>query len=451
MPKISELTAATTVGSGDTMVVVQAGATKRAPVSALTGWARGVVGSDDTLAVLGGTKTVDATTGKITITIPSSSGGGTGSDPNTIRPEDAGASVGTGGDDNAAMLAAMAKLGPRKRLVLSDSVTYRHSSVLTDLVSGVQANGYTIEGGGKLLATAASASALRLRGNDVTLRDFTKDKTPGTTRYDPYEAQNIVLDGCLNLELFDVCSMRGTGTGFFMTRIDGMEAHRLRVIDTLADGIHMTGGTKNAKVVDPRIWWAGDDGVAAVGYTGGSDPGQLQNIDVIRPVVLGSKAGRGVAALGVTNYRCYGGTIEDTFAAGVYVASETYGGNSVGAVNGVMIHDMKIRKANRNTDPNLVAGAVDHGAVLISTQVGTNTNITLERFDTYDTRPAAPWEVAVITSAGCTVSNVLLRDFRFHGRAGNTWYQGTASTGTATNVVRLLPWEKFGTTAATLA
>ena len=147
--------------------------------------------------------------------------------------------------------------------------------------------------------------------------------------------------------------------------------------------------------------------------------------------------------------------VDDTFAAGVYVANETYGTNPIHGVTNVKFRGRNtVRRANRNTDPAGVASPVDHGAVLVSSQRDgvTNSDILFEGFEIYDTRPAAPWEVGVIAHDG-TNSNVTFRNFRFHNRIGNTWYIGANATdgGVNTGVNRYTPWEKYSNTAATLA
>jgi len=363
-----------------------------------------------------------------------------------ITPEQYGA-VGDGvTNDAVALQAALNALTPGATLYLGPGKTYVHTTVLT---TPANVDYYTIAGAGRLLATNQTSSALIVKGNFVSLLGFTKEKTATTVRQDPYAAQNIVTDGCDNLYINDVTSIGGSGTGFFITRCTNFRLVRLRVENTLADGIHMTGGSSNGIVIDPRVRQAGDDGVSVVSYVGGSDGGMCQNIDVINPVVLGSKAGRGVTCVGGTNIRFYNITIEDTFAAGVYIANETYGNNPIHPVTNILVSGGTIRKANRNTDPNGVAGPVDHGSVLISSQRDgvTNTGITIEGLECYDTRSNVPWEVGIIASDG-TNTNIIIRNMTFiNGPA--TYYAGANATngGVNSNITRY-GWTRITTASA---
>ena len=364
-----------------------------------------------------------------------------------ITPEMYGA-VGDGvTDDQTALQAALNALVPGATLYIGPGRTYAHSG---QLLTPTTVNGYTIGGGGRLLATNLNNSALRVRGNNVTIQGITVEKTASTTRTDPYESQLLVCDGCQDLRLIEVEAIGGSATGMFLTRLNRFLVARCRVENTLADGIHMTGGSQNGLVLDPRVRLAGDDGVSVVSYVAGSDGGMCKFIDVINPVVLGSKAGRGVTCVGGEDIRFINIFTDDTFAAGVYIASETYGGNTIYAVARVLVSGGTVRRANRNTDPNGVAGPVDHGAVLISAQVAayTNTDVMVENLEIFDTRPAAPWECSVMAGGGNNL-RITLRNITMNGRAGNTWYLAAWNAGTNTTITRLEPWLKYTPTQTT--
>lgn len=334
----------------------------------------------------------------------------------TIRPEDFGANVGTGGDDTAALQAAWAALAPGKRLVTTKGKTYRHSVVLDDMARGQ----YVIEGAGRFLATDINNSAVKVHGQGVMLRDVVFEKATATTRVDPYEAQLLVCYAG-DLEVDGILCRGGTGTGMFVTGVDGFEFTDVRIDNTMADGIHMTGGTSNGVVKNAYVTQAGDDGVSVVSYVGGSDPGMCRNIKVVRPLVHGSKAGRGVTCVGGQNIWFTDIDVDDTFAAGAYFANETYGNNPIHPFTLVRLIGGHIRRANRNTDPSgLNTTNIDHGSIMVSSQRATdtagqpivNSDLIVEGVTSYDTRANCPWDLGVLSSGG-TNKDMIFRDLKF--------------------------------------
>lgn len=330
--------------------------------------------------------------------------GGTTSDPNIIYVESQ-----TGSTDQARLTAAWAKLGPGKVLKLRDGATYVQTAVLTDGGRG----GYTIEGRATIQATNPAAASIRVDGDNVTWRNWRHQVVNRGTRLDTYNSEANLIFGD-NFSAFNCISEGGAATGWFLTGSIGFRLILCSALDTFADGFHITGGSSDGTVILPYAKEVGDDGVAIVSYTIGYNPGRCSNIEVIRPTVHGSRAGRGITCVGGNNVRFFDIDVDDTFAAGVYIANETYGSTPIMEVNDILVSGGRIRRANRNTDPNNLANPVDHGSILVSSQRSgvTNRRVTIEGLSIYDTRRTAPWEVGCLAGAGNN-DGITFRDLRF--------------------------------------
>lgn len=93
-----------------------------------------------------------------------------------------------------------------------------------------------------------------------------------------------------------------------------------RVRNTLADGIHHTGGSTHITVTGCHTDTTGDDGIAVVSYQ--SDGAICSDITISGNTVVQSKA-RGIAVVGGQGVQVTGNTVRATKSAGIYVAQET--------------------------------------------------------------------------------------------------------------------------------
>jgi len=113
---------------------------------------------------------------------------------------------------------------------------------------------------------------------------------------------------------------RGQGAGdlFVYNSHDGIIEGNT-VSYTWADGIHLTGGSRNIDVSGNRVDHAGDDGIATVSY--GDSTG---NIRISDNVVTNNLWGRNITAVGTSDVQIMDNFIDGNASdgAGIYIASE---------------------------------------------------------------------------------------------------------------------------------
>ena len=276
--------------------------------------------------------------------------------PPPRTPEEFGATGDGAADDQAALTACLAALHTGDHLLIAQGKTYAHSDTLTITTPGV-----TIRGGGTIVSTVPERSAIMVQADDVTLDGFTVSARNVTRRLDAYEHMGIrvgvpgrVISGTTirGVHIIGVpCS--GIFIGDAATR---WVVDQVTVTDSWADGVHITGGATNGRVIRPEICNPGDDGVAAVSYV--ADDTECHHIDVVAPRVVGQTSGRGVTVAGGHHITMTNVYVTKSHGAGVYVCCEwgtykTTVPRAVEIVGGVV--------AEANMSPTL-----EHGAVLVA-------------------------------------------------------------------------------------
>lgn len=338
-----------------------------------------------------------------------------GASINMVRPEAYGA-VGDGvANDTTALQDAIAALTVGRVLYLSPGKRYTHAAVLTFATDGTG-----VVGGGTLLATAEGTSAVKITADNFFARDVTFALTTSTARFDPYEYQKVLIDGANGFLGVNLRSRNSSATGYFITRTDGFTLINCEVDLSRADGFHITGGARNGKLIGTVSRRPGDDGVAVVSYTGGSDPGLCENIDIIRPVVINQTVrGRGVAVVGGRNVTYRDILVDRCWGPAVYFGCEPYGGNPTYGVDGARVSGGTIRRAHLTSD-------IGNGAILVASSRSGEfiSNSTIEDLDVFDTArdraSALPFEIGAYTENGGRISNVVLRHIRATNGNANT-------------------------------
>ncbi|MFD0671341.1 right-handed parallel beta-helix repeat-containing protein [Cohnella sp. GCM10027633] len=103
--------------------------------------------------------------------------------------------------------------------------------------------------------------------------------------------------------------------------VNGGQIRNNTVKDTLADGIHITGGSRNIKVLDNRLSGTGDDAIAVVSYL--SQPTVAGNVE-IRGNAIRDSYSRGIANVGGEQVQIIGNTIEGTSSSGILVDEDLH-------------------------------------------------------------------------------------------------------------------------------
>ena len=319
-----------------------------------------------------------------------------GAEPDARTVEDFGAKGDGRTDDTAALQRALEGVAVGGTLALTRGRTYLHSDVLTLTVADV-----VLTGGGTLLATEEERSALRIEADGVTLDGVTLGVRATTRRWDAPDQHRLYVAPGRGLVVRKVTVTGSAASGVFLAGVADFRLEDITVKDTRADGIHLSQGSRNGRVLRPRLSGTGDDGVAVVSYL--QDGAPCRDIRVDNPVVRGTRGGRGISVVGGEDVTYTDIDVEGSRAAAVYVACEgepyfTAPSRRVRVVGGA------VRGANTDVE-------IDHGSVLVfaGREGGEVADVEISGLEVSASRPSASWQVGVVTTAG-TVSGLRFDD-----------------------------------------
>ena len=327
--------------------------------------------------------------------------------PRALTPEAFGA-VGDGtADDTAALRRALDALRPGDTLVIGTGKVYTHSDVLTISTPDVR-----IAGSGTLLATEESRSAVFVDADDVEIDDTTFAMKATTRRWGTFEQMKLRLGERSGIVLRRVQVDGSAAAGIYAWGTSNFLMEDVRVRDTRADGIHITGTSHDGRVHHPVVDRTGDDGVGIVSYQADKVP--VRRILVDAPVVRDNRWGRGMSVVGGEDITFLNLDIRRSSAAAVYIASEGSPWNTFAPVR-VKVQRARLRGSN-------TAAEVDHGAFLVyaGNPQQTPQDIFADGVSISDTRREASSQVGLRADGGCTMRRVTLSRFKVTG-GGNVF------------------------------
>lgn len=265
-----------------------------------------------------------------------------------VRPETFGARGDARSDDTQALQSALNALQPGNTLWLQG--TYIHSDVLRATVAGTR-----IAGPGTVVARDDLRSALWLDADHVTVSGITLRVAEQGPRRFAFEQMRIRSTRHRGVRIEGVTIEGAAAAGVFLDDVDGFTVKDVVVRASRADGIHITGASRNGVVSGVRVEDSGDDGVAVVSYR--TDRDVCRNIDVSDSTVADQRWGRGFSVVGGEDVRFRRITARRTSGAGLYIASE---GDPffTRSTRGVTAETVTLVEANTNPE-------VSHGAVLV--------------------------------------------------------------------------------------
>jgi Pectate lyase superfamily protein len=182
-----------------------------------------------------------------------------------------------------------------------------------------------------------------------------------------------------------------TSAGIFIYRAKRFLVAENTVQRSLADGIHVTGGASDGRVVANVVRETGDDMIAVVSYLGKGDwtselaqtisddlvsrkqLNLVNNVLITRNDVSGQYWGRGISVVGGKDISVRNNVIERaTMAAGIYLAREV--GYMTFGLNNVLVEGNTIRQVQTTAPAYLPAGfdtpvKTRHGAVEVYSQI----------------------------------------------------------------------------------
>lgn len=265
-----------------------------------------------------------------------------------------GSIISISGTNLAALEAAVAAASTGDTVRGTPGTTYTHADVWV-----IDQAGITIDFTGCIIvASDETQSAIQIVADDVTLIGGTYQVTT-TVRGNTLEHQRIVLDGCSGGTVRNVRIEGSHAGGIFTYGASDFLIEDCTVLDTRADGIHITATSVRGKVLRARCYRTGDDGVAVVSYEG--DVTACEEIEIIDAVVWDQVSGRGVTVVGGTGVRIVNPDVRRSFGAGLYLANESGDFDSLPTTD-VLIDGGRLTACNYDA-------SLDHGALFVYTGI----------------------------------------------------------------------------------
>lgn len=228
---------------------------------------------------------------------------------------DYGAVPDDGIDDLNAIRQAVTAAKASNKNVYVPPGTFFYSDVI--VLDGVDLAG---EGEASVLhSTNPQRQAVQLTGNGSGLSRVKLTTVPVTERLSTSVSARVhIMPGAADFTIADTFIAGGSSAGIIGYGINGAIV-RNHVRDTLADGIHITGGSANVRIEENTVRDTGDDMIAVVSYE--KNGTWVNNVKIANNDVAGGHA-RGITVSGGTNISIEKNRIADTGGAGVFIASE---------------------------------------------------------------------------------------------------------------------------------
>ena len=288
-------------------------------------------------------------------------------------------------DDTPGILAALAAAKPGQWVVFPPGRYIQSKSISVNKV------GVTLWGQGATLhATNPADQAILLRADDTKVYGFTLTAVTEARRSEPWNTRicangydtakgyirGIVIQGN-NVIAADrspggPLSNGASAAGIAVVGVRDFTIAKNFVERTLADGIHVTGGSQNGRIVDNKVKETGDDMIAVVSYldkawrtkakessswfSSEGSASLVKDIYIARNEVSGQYWGRGIAIVGASGITVRENTVSKTATgAGILVARErsydTHG------VSNVLVENNEVTYVQTGTPAYVPSGA----------------------------------------------------------------------------------------------
>src|SRR5512134_1612751 len=303
------------------------------------------------------------------------------------------------GDDTDAIQKALDSLDPGQTLF------FPSGRYVTSRSLSVRRPGLTITADNATLhATNPADMALMVQADDTTVSSLTFTAIT-STRSSATRASRIAVVGNMpgstprrirNAVIRDnkIVNADGPGTpgansasaaGIVVQYAERFLVAGNTVVRSLADGIHITGGSRNGRVLNNTVRETGDDMIAVVSYADKGpavrnsaaklagaweeqvEKGLVRNILISGNRVSGQYSGRGITVVGGQSIAIVRNTIENVpVAAAILVAREavyqTFGVDNV-VVEGNIVRDVQTKSPPYNVDNKFSGKRTGHGAI----------------------------------------------------------------------------------------
>lgn len=268
--------------------------------------------------------------------------------------------------DDTAITKALAALKPGQWLVFPPGRYIQSKSIYVNVQNAVLwGKGATVH------ATNPDDETIQLMANGASIYGFTLTAATDYRRSQPRDARisiypaatmsgavsgNVVQDNTVTYTSSSPNS--ATSVGILVFKAKDFVVAGNTVERTLADGIHMTGGSYNGKVMNNVVRETGDDMIAVVSYLGSSWRTVVKGSPTAATAIWGQRAhdiyianndvsgnywGRGITVVGGANVTITNNTVSNvTYAAGILVGQEanynTFGNVNILVTNNTISH-----------------------------------------------------------------------------------------------------------------
>ncbi|WP_172255372.1 sugar-binding protein [Saccharibacillus deserti] len=231
-----------------------------------------------------------------------------------------------------------------------------------------------------LRSTNPNRQAVQLAGSGSSLRKVALTTVPVTTRLSSSISARVhVLPEASGFAVTDTTIDGGSSAGIIVYgKKGGIERNTIR--NTLADGIHITGGSADIRVEDNTVRDTGDDMIAVVSYE--KNNAWVSGVKIEDNDVSGGHA-RGITVSGGTDVTIEKNKIAYTGGAGIFIASEgsyrTYEVRNLKVSKNEIVGDSRnpsipekggIRLQATNKEPSIVNASFEKNTIRDSADSG---------------------------------------------------------------------------------
>lgn len=231
-----------------------------------------------------------------------------------------------------------------------------------------------------LQSTNPDRQAVQLAGKGSSLSKVKLTTVPVSTRLaSSVSARVHVMPEASDFAVKNTTIDGGSSAGIIVYGRNG-EIEKNTVRNTLADGIHITGGSANIQVEDNIVRDTGDDMIAVVSYE--KNGTWVQNVKIEGNDVSGGHA-RGITVSGGTDIVIEKNRVADSGGAGIFIASEgsyrTYEVRNLIVSKNEVIGDSRnpsipekggIRLQATNKEPSIINAVFEKNTIKDSTDSG---------------------------------------------------------------------------------
>lgn len=236
--------------------------------------------------------------------------------PAAVSPVDHGAVANDGIDDLAAFQAAVAQAKRRGADVEVPAGTFSLSGVLV-------LDGVVLRGQGRdrttLVSTDPDAASIGLTGTGPALGGVTHAIPHAASRAATLGVQSVVVKDAVDFRVIATRLVGARGSGILVRNSTRGVIRGNAVMDTLADGIHVTDGSSSLTIANNTVTRSGDDGIAVVSYQ--RDASVSQDVLITGNTVTDGRS-RGLAVVGGESIALTENVVTRSANAGVYIAAE---------------------------------------------------------------------------------------------------------------------------------